>query len=199
MKIVWVILLCTPIVFAQELARFGSCTFPDVDLEQAVDDLLKRLPESYNLADTDAREALPGLTIGNTTLVGLSKLEVHGAPRPFCRRGKAMLEISTRGFARFSAPWRYCSGKSGTVTTASPYVTLKMLFEVGHSTGFLIPVDVWLTWLEGTFVMLEGVNQAVDMGVSIVLTKLLPAVLRDFWIESLAWNTRSILKEITSL
>uniref|UniRef100_A0A6M2E697 Putative conserved secreted protein n=1 Tax=Amblyomma tuberculatum TaxID=48802 RepID=A0A6M2E697_9ACAR len=199
MKVVFgALLLCAAVVSGQERARFGTCTFPGVDLEPIVDDLLKRLPESYNLADAVDRDVLPGLRVGNTTLVGLSKLKVHGAPRLFCRRGKAMLEISTHGFARFSAPWRHCGGKSGNVSTASPYVTLNMLFEVNDATGALVTVDVWLTWLEGTFSMLEGVDRAVDMGVSIVLTKLLPAVVRDFWVEALAWNTRSILKQITS-
>ncbi|KAK8763532.1 hypothetical protein V5799_033858 [Amblyomma americanum] len=106
MRTVAALLLCAAIVNAQERGRFGTCTFPGVDLEPVVDALLKRLPESYNLADAVPRDVLPGLRVGNTTLVGLSKLELQGAPRLFCRRGKAMLEISTHGFAQFSAPWR---------------------------------------------------------------------------------------------
>lgn len=198
MKTLCAVLLFVAVVSGQERARFGACTFPDVDLEPAVDNLLKLLPESYNLADALDRDVLPGLRIGNTTLAGLSKLEVQGAPQLFCRRGKAMLEISTNGFALFSAPWRFCSGNSGKVSTASPYVTLKMLFEVNAATGALLPVNVRLTRLEGTWMQLQGVNQAVDMGVTILITKLLPAVLRDFWVETLPWNTRAILKEIAS-
>ncbi|XP_077513711.1 uncharacterized protein LOC144124728 [Amblyomma americanum] len=198
MRTVGALLLCAAIVNAQERGRFGTCTFPGVDLEPVVDALLKRLPESYNLADAVPRDVLPGLRVGNTTLVGLSKLELQGAPRLFCRRGKAMLEISTHGFAQFSAPWRYCGGKSGKLTTASPYVTMDMLFEVNSATGDLVAVNVWLTWLEGAFFLLEGINDAVDMGVSVVMSKLLPEVIRDFWVEALAFNVRGILKEITS-
>ncbi|XP_065300731.1 uncharacterized protein [Dermacentor albipictus] len=197
MKTVGALLLLSTLVSTQEAAKFGECTFPGVDLEKEVDAFLQRLPMSYEIPKSEGGELLPGLHIGNTTLLGLSTLAMRGAPRPFCRKGKPMLEVpvSTQGALRFVAPWRYCSGHSGKVSTTSSYVTLNVLFEVTESG--LVPVDVWLTWLEGTYVLLHGASDAGSIAAA-VLTKLLPSVVRDFWVEEVAWRSSSVFQAITA-
>lgn len=197
MKTVGALLLLSTLVSAQKAAKFGECTFPDLDLEEAVDAFLQRLPASYEIPKSEGGQLLPGLYIGNMTLLGLSTLAIRGAPQTFCRKGKPMLQVpvSTQGALRFVAPWRYCGGHSGKLSTTSSYVTLNLLFEVADSG--LVPVDAWLTWLEGTYVLLDGASDAGSIA-AVVLTKLLPAIVRDFWVEETAWRTRSVIEAITA-
>ncbi|XP_049519064.1 uncharacterized protein LOC119441079 isoform X2 [Dermacentor silvarum] len=173
MKTVGALLLLSTLVSAQKAAKFGECTFPDVDLEGAVDAFLQRLPASYEIPKSEGGQLLPGLYIGNMTLLGLSTLAMRGAPQTFCRKGKPMLQVpvSTQGALRFVAPWRYCGGHSGKLSTTSSYVALNVLFEVADSG--LVPVDTWLTWLEGTYVLLDGASDAGSIAAA-VLSKLLP-------------------------
>ncbi|KAH7966971.1 hypothetical protein HPB49_021110 [Dermacentor silvarum] len=197
MKTVGALLLLSAVVCAQKAAKFGECTFPDVDLEKAVDAFLQRLPMSYQIPKSEGGELLPGLHFGNITLQGLSTLAIRGAPQPFCRKGKPMLQVplSTQGALRFVSPWRYCAGNSGTVSTTSSYVTLNVLFEVAHNG--LVPVDVWLTWLEGTYVLVDGASDAGSIA-AVVLTKMMPAVVRDFWVEATGWYASRAFKAIAA-
>ncbi|KAH6938457.1 hypothetical protein HPB50_009391 [Hyalomma asiaticum] len=174
----------------------GECTFPELDLETAVDEFLERLPAFYEIPNSASAGLLPGLDVGNVTLLGLSTLAMRGAPRPFCRKGKPMLEVSvsTKGALRFVAPWRYCSAHSGKLSTTSSYVTLNVLFVVADDR--VVPVDVWLAWLEGTYVLLEGAPDAVSAAVSL-LGKLVPSIVRDYWVEETAWRSSSVFKAVT--
>ncbi|KAL3186688.1 hypothetical protein MRX96_026846 [Rhipicephalus microplus] len=197
MKAVEALLLIATIVSCEVTATFGECSFPGVDLEVALDEFLQRLPASYEIPNSGSDGMLPGLTFGNIYLLGLSTLEVRGAPRPFCRKGSPMLEVSlsTRAALRFIAPWRYCSTLSGKLSTTSSYVTLNALFEVGEDK--LAPIDVWLTWLEGTYVLLDGAPEPLNMAVAI-LSKLAPAVVRDFWVEETAWRSKDVFKDVVT-
>ncbi|XP_037509699.1 uncharacterized protein LOC119386504 [Rhipicephalus sanguineus] len=197
MTSVGALLLIATVVSAKVTAKYGECTFPGLDLEVAVDEFLQRLPASYEIPDSGTYGLLPGLDFGNTTLLGLSTLAMRGAPRPFCRKGTPMLEVSVspRGALRFIAPWRYCSALSGKLSTTSSYVTLNILFEVGDDN--LVPVDVWLTWLEGTYVLLEGAPDPVSIAVA-MLSKLVPAVVRDFWVEETAWRSSAVFQAVAA-
>uniref|UniRef100_A0A131YT48 Metastriate one of each protein family n=1 Tax=Rhipicephalus appendiculatus TaxID=34631 RepID=A0A131YT48_RHIAP len=197
MKAVGALLLIATMVSAEVTAKFGECTFPGLDLEVALDEFLQRLPASYEIPDSGTERLLPGLSFGNTTLLGLSTLAMRGAPRPFCRKGVPMLEVSlsTRAALRFIAPWRYCSALSGKLSTTSSYVTLNVLFEVSEDK--LVPVDVWLTWLEGTYVLLDGAPDALSIAVA-MLSKLAPAVVRDFWVEETAWRSSAVFKAVAT-
>ncbi|XP_075743181.1 uncharacterized protein LOC119178340 isoform X3 [Rhipicephalus microplus] len=98
-------------------------------------------------------------------------------------------------FLRGDCDIRYCSTLSGKLSTTSSYVTLNALFEVGEDK--LAPIDVWLTWLEGTYVLLDGAPEPLNMAVAI-LSKLAPAVVRDFWVEETAWRSKDVFKDVVT-
>ncbi|KAH6926178.1 hypothetical protein HPB50_015790 [Hyalomma asiaticum] len=181
-----------------------KCRIPDEDWEVLAEQFLAQMPNEYIFPrgsnnSSKSNEVLPGVTTGETTLTGLSHLERYGTVRVYCKNGKPRVDVSlvAREPLKISVPWKYCGGKSGVVATQANHVKVCVNFEVDevdHNVT-LKPVRVSPKWIETMDVKLDGAGDIVKT-VASIMGKLMPAYVKDFWIENLPWRMHKVLEQI---
>ncbi|XP_050037351.1 uncharacterized protein [Dermacentor andersoni] len=180
-----------------------KCQIPDEDWEELVDQFLAKIPNDYSFPGphdaTKHNEVLSGFTVGDITLSGLSNLKRYGTVRVFCKNGKPVVDIVMGSHVpmKMSVPWKYCGGKTGLLGTQAKHVKVCIGFDVEQVDGkvALRPVRVSPKWIETMDVKLEGAGDVVKT-VAHLMGKLMPAFVKDFWIENLPWRMHKILVEI---
>ncbi|XP_050036942.1 uncharacterized protein [Dermacentor andersoni] len=181
-----------------------KCHIPDEDWEVLAERFLAQMPNEYIFPrgsnnSSKSNEVLPGVTTGEMTLAGLSHLERYGTVRVYCKNGKPLVSVSmvARAPLQISVPWKYCGGKSGVVATTAKHVKVCVNFEVDEVDNKLSlrPVRVSPKWIETMDVKLEGAGDVIKT-VASVMGKLMPAFVKDFWIENLPWRMHKVLEQI---
>ncbi|KAK8785870.1 hypothetical protein V5799_007762, partial [Amblyomma americanum] len=181
-----------------------KCHIPDEDWEELADQFLAKLPNEFTFPRGSGdspknNEILAGITVGDMTLTGLDRLERYGTVRVYCKNGKPFVSVSmvARAPLKMSAPWKYCGGKSGLVGTQANHVKVCINFEVDEVDGkaTLRPVRVSPKWIESLDVKLDGAGDVVKT-VSSIVGKMMPAFVKDFWIENLPWRMNKVLEQI---
>ncbi|KAH7942072.1 hypothetical protein HPB49_020231 [Dermacentor silvarum] len=180
-----------------------KCRIPDEDWEELVDQFLAKVPNDYSFPGpneaTKHNEVLSGFTVGELTLSGLSFLKRYGTVRVFCKNGKPRVDIvmGSRGPLKMLVPWKYCGGKTGILGTQANHVKVCMNFDVEEVDGkvTLRPVGVHPKWIETMDVKLEGAGDTVKT-VAHLMAKLMPAFVKDFWIENLPWRMQKMLEQL---
>ncbi|KAK8765668.1 hypothetical protein V5799_031717 [Amblyomma americanum] len=181
-----------------------KCHIPDEDWEELADQFLAKMPNEFTFPRGSGdspknNEILAGITVGDMTLTGLDRLERYGTVRVYCKNGKPFVSVSmvARAPLKMSAPWKYCGGKSGLVGTQANHVKVCINFEVDEVDGkaTLRPVRVSPKWIESLDVKLDGAGDVVKT-VSSIVGKMMPAFVKDFWIENLPWRMNKVLEQI---
>ncbi|KAL1480503.1 hypothetical protein MTO96_050971 [Rhipicephalus appendiculatus] len=115
------------VIGAQGTARFtvtfevanataqDKCDFSDVDAEQMVENVLRKLPYSYTVADMKPEEIFLGITLDPFQLQGANIFKLYGPVSSYCRDGARLVQVDIVADrpVDFFAPWKICSGKEG--------------------------------------------------------------------------------------
>uniref|UniRef100_A0A131Z0T9 Metastriate one of each protein family n=1 Tax=Rhipicephalus appendiculatus TaxID=34631 RepID=A0A131Z0T9_RHIAP len=181
-----------------------KCHIPDEDWEELVDQFLAKVPNEYTFPGpneaTKHNEVLAGFTVGDMTLSGLSYLKRYGTVRVYCKNGKPHVDIAMGSQApvKMSIPWKYCGGKTGLLGTQANHVKICIGFDVVEDGGkvALKPVRVSPKWIESMDIKVDGAGEVVNT-VAYLMGKLMPAFVKDFWIENLPWRMHKMLEQIT--
>ncbi|KAK8764323.1 hypothetical protein V5799_033074 [Amblyomma americanum] len=133
------------------------------------------------------------------TLAGLNNLKRYGTVHVFCKDGKPHVDITmgSQGPLKMSVPWKYCGGVTGTVGTQANHVKICVGFDVEEVDGKVTvrPVRVSPKWIETVDVKLDGAGDVAKTATHIV-SKLMPAFVKDFWIENLPWRMHRIMEQL---
>ncbi|KAL1415332.1 hypothetical protein MTO96_029603 [Rhipicephalus appendiculatus] len=92
-----------------------KCDFSDVDAEQMVENVLRKLPYSYTVADMKPEEIFLGITLDPFQLQGANIFKLYGPVSSYCRDGARLVQVDIVADrpVDFFAPWKICSGKEG--------------------------------------------------------------------------------------
>ncbi|XP_037499286.1 uncharacterized protein LOC119373331 [Rhipicephalus sanguineus] len=198
------VVLMVSLTFGLASAIPAKCHIPDEDWQVLTEQFLAKMQSEYIFPrgsnnSSKNNEVLPGVTTGETTLTGLSHLERYGTVRVYCKNGKPRVDVSlvARAPLKMSMPWKYCGGKSGVVTTLAKHVKVGIGFEVDEVGNNVTLRPVWVSpkWIETMDVQLEGAGDVIKTAASI-MGKLMPAFVKDFWIENLPWRIHKVLEQI---
>ncbi|XP_077521575.1 uncharacterized protein LOC144132794 isoform X2 [Amblyomma americanum] len=179
-----------------------SCDFSDMDLDNMVDAVVKKLPSEYLNPNLKVDKVIPGLTVGRMAYTGLDKLKTYGPVLPYCRDGLRLVQVdlASRDEELAAAmPWEYCGGKKGELgSRASGRVTVTFKVDdssgnkeaklVHHSEPKLVSIEKMSMYLYGAGDLIGGVFAACRL--------VLPEVPRSFWQDLLTTRLGAILKEI---
>ncbi|KAL1476054.1 hypothetical protein MTO96_036805 [Rhipicephalus appendiculatus] len=164
----------------------GDCDFSALDLDAMVNDIIGKLPSQY----------------------GMDKLRPFGAALGYCRNGTSLVQVdlaTTAGVLEAVMPWKTCAGQKGTVETYTG-ARVTVIFEVTPPSGEaesdftgtrLVyhsgPIPVYM---DDVFVTLKGAGQFLRTAVG-VLSKLLPQLPKEFWMDAIGDKLRSVIQEVS--
>lgn len=180
-----------------------KCHIPDEDWEELATQFLAKIPAEHVFphaaGDSRKHDWIPGFTLGELTMTGLSNLARYGTVKAYCKEGKPHVSVNllARSPLKMSVPWKYCGGKSGVVSTQANVIKLCIGFDVEEIDGKVAirPTRVSPKWIESVDVKLDGAGDVMKTTTSIV-GKLLTPFVKDFWIENLPWRMQKMLAGI---
>ncbi|KAH6927117.1 hypothetical protein HPB50_026899 [Hyalomma asiaticum] len=101
----------------QDQREGDDCDFSDVNAEQMVTNVLSNLPASYTEPDLKPEQLFLGISLGPPSIKNADIFELYGPVSTYCRNGAKLVQVDIVADRpmEFSAPWKICTGKEGTV------------------------------------------------------------------------------------
>lgn len=199
--------LCS-LVFAsvQAVSAQDKCDFSDVDTEEMVENVLRKLPHLYTVPNMKPVEIFLGITFGPVQLKGADIFKLYGPVSKYCRNGARLVQVDIIADRPidFFTPWKICSGKEG-VLGVQGTARVTVTFEVANATassepkgerklvvvGELMPVNTRVN-----AVYLRGAGEVLQnaVGYSRIL---LPAISDELWEGAVKFELRKMLQKAT--
>ncbi|XP_077521695.1 uncharacterized protein LOC144132861 isoform X5 [Amblyomma americanum] len=159
-----------------------GCDYAGIDLDEAVEKVLAKFPKYFHAGPQDFIPIFPGFELAGLNVTGMDQIERYGPLIPYCLKGKRMMQvdlISLHG-VRFNVPWRWCSGKLGSLSVRSELFRFTAQFRI-DSEG--VPGGDVKLFKEGPTVPVYAHNVPlfvsgsgpIDAVVTEVLTKFIPS------------------------
>ncbi|KAL1448069.1 hypothetical protein MTO96_044161 [Rhipicephalus appendiculatus] len=144
--------------------------------------------------------------LGPIVFKGMDKLRPFGAALGYCRNGTSLVQVdlaTTAGVLEAVMPWKTCAGQKGTVETYTG-ARVTVMFEVpppsgeeksdGTGTRLVYHSGPTPVYMDDVFVTLKGAGQFLRTAVG-VLSKLLPQLPKEFWMDAIGDKLRSVIQE----
>ncbi|XP_037499951.1 uncharacterized protein LOC119373962 [Rhipicephalus sanguineus] len=185
----------------------GDCDFSTLNLDAMVNDIIIKMPSEYSTKSSKPEEVVPGLFVGPIVFKGMDKLRPFGAALGFCRNGTSLVQVdlaTTAGMLEAVIPWKTCAGQKGTIETYTG-ARVTFIFEVAPPSGEEESYDAGArlvyhsgpipVYMDDVFVALNGAGQFLRTAVG-VLSKLLPQLPKEFWVDAIGDKLRSVIQEV---
>lgn len=163
----------------------NTCDFLDLNVEQAVNQMLARLPKQREMTNPEYPDYGGFFETGRMQATGFDTLKRYGPLQRFCANGTRMVQFDlfNDGGARLVVPWKSCSGKEGTITLVAGYSRFTVQLKIerqGTDDVLQFMGPNLLVAMEDLMVVFEGAGPQIRTAVGII-SKFLDSLLREVW------------------
>ncbi|KAH6925301.1 hypothetical protein HPB50_003392 [Hyalomma asiaticum] len=179
----------------------SACNGEGAKVFEAVNELVKRLPEVYSESLNRESDWFPGVTLRNVTFTGLQNCDILGPVQSYCR-GNDDLTLFELHCSPLSSTidWSMCSGRNGTLVSTIRYARMTVEFFIEHvnngtdvrlvSAGTVAPSE-----LTGVALAMTGSSEFLQRAVA-VLGGAFSEAIREMWLGTLPGYMLNVLHDV---